>query len=152
MDWRGYKILGLSQPLLSFSSGENRVKSFEILLDAHASPHPLGHIANDLENIRKLSIPYDVDGNPVVRLPGFAGGGGGSSGPGRVAGIPPMVKITYGGRVERGVLQNLEITEQLHGTTPQSRGTQLPTRATVRFEFIIVEDSRTLVHWRHQEP
>ena len=70
----------------------------------------------------------------------------------RIGGVPPIVKIAYGGLVRKGVVRSVRIEEVLHGTTPQSEPQQLPTRAWVEFEFIVIEDYRMLVHFRSHEP
>ena len=197
LNWHSNEILGLGMPLLTYGGGDVRVRRFKILLDAHASPHAAGNIATELYNIELLSVPWDVDGVPTVKLSSHdmaVGSGAGEAGPiagaigglrskaveyisglsvpgaiqqqlgsfrvppgalrapGRVAGVPPMVKISYGGRIERGVIRNLRITETLHGTTPFAWPRNLPTRANVEFEFIVIEDSRMLVHWTKHAP
>ena len=191
LDWTEYPIQGLSEPLLVFSCGRPRVLRFKVLFDAHSSPHPDGHIANDLQAIRYLTVPFDVDGTPTVKLPeypptvsasafapylfGFrppTGLGGlmgnvpslmdnsftgnrymGKKGPSeRIGGVPPLVKIAYGGLVRKGVVRSVRIQEILHGTTPQAAPQCLPTRAWVEFEFLVIEDYRMLVHFKNQEP
>lgn len=171
LSWNRYPILGVGQPLLSYSGGDTRTLRFRILLDAHASPHPAGHVEEDLRVIRTLSVPFDVSNKPTqevpespasrVRIPAPEGRGGVPGAPaglraprgaGRPFGVPPMVKIALGGRVLRGVLENLEVQEVLHGTTPQAAASRACTRAWVTFDFIVIEDSRMLVHWRKQQP
>jgi len=192
LDWTQYPIQGLSEPLLVFSCGRPRVLRFRVLFDAHSSPHPDGHIAYDLEAIRYLSVPFDVDGTPTVNPPSYPPTMGlgaftmflagqyppnlmqyvgmgmpigvgnnqfsgnrymGRRGPSeRIGGVPPIVKIAYGGLVRKGVIRSLRIQEVLHGTTPAARPQQLPTRAWVEFDFIIIEDYRMLVHFRSHEP
>lgn len=159
LNWSEYPIQGMVQPLLTFSCGGLRRKRFELLLDAHASPHPKGHIADELQLLRYLTVPFGKDRLPVVRLPEFASSSGSPTVRGQypivqgppggqssyVGGVPPVVLISYGGRVEKGVISNLEITELFHGTTPASRGGQLPTRATVALDFIVIDDYERLM-------
>ncbi|MDD3492407.1 MAG: hypothetical protein PHZ19_02775 [Candidatus Thermoplasmatota archaeon] len=195
LNWNTSEVLGIGMPLISYGGGDLRVRRFKILLDAHASPHVAGNVATEIYNIELLSVPWDVDGIPTVKLAshdmavgsesaeGAAGVIGGArqqamqylsgvqapgvigqqlspfrvppkalNAPGRVSGVPPLVKISYGGRVDRGVLRNLRIIETFHGTTPFAYPRNLPTRATVEFEFIIIEDTRMLVHWTQYAP
>lgn len=157
LNWNTQPILGIGQPLLSYGGGDVRVLRFRILLDAHSSPHPAGHVETELKAIRALTVPYDVSGKPTIDIPEPPGKMGAPgvqypSGRGRVAGVPPVVKIAVGGRVLKGVIQNLEIEEVLHGTTTEARALRLCTRAYVTFDFIVIEDSRMLVHWAKFQP
>lgn len=173
LNWNRYPILGVGQPLLAYGGGDVRMLRFRILLDAHASPHPLGHVEEDLRVIRTLTVPFDVDNKPtqkvpkgisvtsalVARIPQEVGfvqkvfqmGRQAPEGPGRPAGVPPVVKIWVGGRILKGVMENLEIQEVLHGTRPEAFP-RACTRAWVSFSFIVIEDSRMLVHWAKQQP
>lgn len=156
LNWHTSEILGVTMPLLTYGGGDFRIRRFSILLDAHASPHPDGHVGNEIYWLELLSVPWDVDGVPTVKPSSSAFATQDSVktalAPGRVAGVPPVVKIAYGGRVERGVLRNLRITETFHGSTPKASGGNFPTRATAEFEFIVIEDSRLLVHWTRYAP
>ena len=115
-------------------------------MDAHASPHPDGHIAQDIDDLLMLTVPYDEDAKPLIfpslRMPPKA-----KTTSKKVVGIPPLVKIAYGGRVQRGIITNLRVKEELHGTTPESKGHLYPTRAHVTFEFAIIDDMRMLVYF-----
>ena len=168
LNWNYHQIAGMSQPLVTFGCGDLRRKSFEVLMDAHASPHPKGHIADELQLIRYLRIPYGKDSKPVVILPTYSGGGGGLftaslgvSGPrmqplpaaqsSYIGGVPPVVKLAYGGLVEKAILLNYEFREVFHGTTQASGGK--PTRAYVTLEFGILDDyERLFVDYRSHEP
>ncbi|MCS7240910.1 MAG: hypothetical protein NZ651_06680 [Candidatus Bipolaricaulota bacterium] len=152
--WNRYPILGVGQPLLSYSGGDVRGLRFRVLFDAHSSPHANGHVEAELRAIRALSIPYDVGGNPTVSLPGNWTSPLATyrQGAGRPCGVPPVVKIAIGGRILKGVLENLEIQEVLHGTTPQAQAQRLCARAWVSFDFLVIEDSRMLVHWAKFQP
>jgi len=169
IDWQTQGVLGTVHPLITYGSGGLRTMKFEILLDAHASPRDAGEIENDLFVLRTLGTPFDVDGKPVVKIPKAPPSGqalmsmatgsqtislsnSAPEGPGRVSGVPPMVKIVLGSRIIRGLPQNIEIVEELHGTTPSAKAGNYCTRATVRFDFIVVEDTRMLVHWSRQQP
>jgi hypothetical protein len=154
LDWQTMPVLGLAQPLLAYGSGDLRILRFRILLDAHASPHPLGNVESELRAIRTLTVPFDVNKKPTVDVPKnplglfpFA-----PKGPGRVSGIPPVVKIFVGGKIYKGVVRSVNIEEVLHGTTPMARLNMACTRAWVDFEFIVIEDSRMLVQWAPHHP
>lgn len=173
LNWNRYPILGIGQPLLAYGGGDARMLRFRILLDAHASPHPLGHVEEDLRIIRTLTVPFDVDKKPtqvvpkgiaittelVQRIPQEVGwvkaefmrGRMAPEGPGRPEGVPPVVKIWVGGRILKGVMENLEIQEVLHGTRPEAFP-RACTRAWVSFSLIVIEDSRMLVHWKKDQP
>lgn len=169
LNWNRYPILGVGQPLLAYGGGDVRMLRFRILLDAHASPHPLGHVEEDLRVIRTLTVPFDVDNKPTQKVPAGPKGAPAKNtsiaflpptngprmapeGPGRPAGVPPVVKIWVGGRILKGVMENLEIQEVLHGTVPSASASRACTRAWVSFSFIVIEDSRMLVHWAKQQP
>jgi hypothetical protein len=154
LDWQTLPVLGLAQPLLAYGSGDLRILRFRILLDAHASPHPDGHVENELRAIRTLTVPFDVTKKPTVDVPRnpLAGTRYAPAGPGRVSGVPPVVKIFVGGKVYKGVVRSVSIEEVLHGTTPQARALRACTRAWVDFEFIVIEDSRMLVQWTPHQP
>jgi hypothetical protein len=154
LDWQTMPVLGLAQPLLAYGSGDLRTLRFRILLDAHASPHPDGHVENELRAIRTLTVPFDVSKKPTVDVPRnpIADARYAPAGPGRVSGVPPVVKIFVGGKVYKGVVRSVSIEEVLHGTTPQARALRACTRAWVDFEFIVIEDSRMLVQWTPHQP
>ena len=67
--WETMPIPGTSQPLLAYGSGDLRILSFRILLDAHASPHPKGHVEDELRALKMLTIPFDVNKKPTVNVP-----------------------------------------------------------------------------------
>lgn len=156
LNWNQQPILGVGQPLLSYGGGDVRVLRFRVLFDAHSSPTRNGHVEEELWVIRTLTVPFDINKKPTVKVPENHAPKGGLSraprGPGKVAGVPPVVKIAVGGRVLRGVIQNVEIQEVLHGTTPQAKPTMACTRAWVSFDFLVIEDSRMLVHWAKHQP
>jgi len=150
-------IQGGASPLISFQVRDAPTKSFELLLDAHSTPTLRGHIAQDLDDIEMLTVPYDEDGRPIIipprrmekaiiktRSPLIQSK--------KVVGVPPMVKIAYGGRVQVGFISNLTIKEELHGTTLGSMATAFPTRAHVTFEFLIVDDKRMAIYFEATQP
>lgn len=139
-------IQGQANPLMSFSGRGAKHKRFDILIDAHATPHPFGHVGRDLDAIEMLTIPYDKAGKPLVRPAQrgitFLRNNTVSN---EAQGIPPVVKIVHGGRAQRGFIVNLSIEEIMHGSTVQSYALTLPTRAKVSFDFVIIDDMRMLV-------
>jgi len=139
-------IQGQANPLMSFSGRGAKHKRFDILIDAHATPHALGHIGEDLDAIEMLTIPHDNAGLPLV-IPARRGVLLSNSGiqSRQPQGTPPVVKIAHGSRVQKGFIVNLSIEEIMHGTTPQSEALCLPTRAKVSFDFVIIDDMRMLV-------
>ena len=147
VSWSEDPVQGGAGPLLSFQSRGSRIKSFEILLDAHSSPHPLQHVGADIDNMELLTIPFDKGGKPLVLPPAHGAGlfRMKQSASKAVVGIPPVVQIIYGGRIQKGVLRNLSVVEELHGTTLMSQALSLPTRARATFEFIIIDDLRMFV-------
>jgi len=147
--WKETEVQGTSSPLRTFQCGGSKTKHFEILLDAHASPHPLQHVGQDLDDIEMLAVPYDKAGLPIVLPPkhGIRVGAARTKSE-EVVGIPPLVKIVYGGRVQKGLIRSLQVEEQLHGTTPIAYPLMLPTRARVTFNFYIVDDPRMVVTYK----
>ena len=151
VNWRQTDIQGQAMPLMTFQDTGPHTKTFEILLDAHSSPHPQGHIANDINKIQMLTMPYDRNGNPI-QVPSLYPSGPTPTKSSKVTGIPPVVKIVYGSRVQKGMIRNLKIEELLHGTTPQSEAMGFPTRAKVTFNFYIIDDMRMLVTYKASVP
>jgi len=145
-------IQGGGSPLISFQVRDAPKKTFELLLDAHASPHANGHIAQDLDDLEMLTVPYDEDGKPIIIPPRRMGAKSAATQSKKVVGIPPMVKIAYGGRVQVGLISNLTIKEELHGTTAESSANSYPTRAHVTFEFLIVDDKRMAIYFEATQP
>jgi len=145
-------IQGGASPLISFQVRDAPTKSFELLIDAHASPHANGHIAQDLDDLEMLTVPYDEDGKPIIIPPRRMGAKSSVTQSKKVVGIPPMVKIAYGGRVQVGLISNLTIKEELHGTTAESSARSYPTRAHVTFEFLIVDDKRMAIYFEATQP
>jgi len=149
--WHGEDIQGMVSPLITFQCGDFRRVQMRIFLDAFGSAHPDGHIAGDLNAIRTLAIPYDSSGHPTVPLPQPLRGVE-SRAVGNPGGIPPLVKIAYGGHVYAALLSRYEIREVLHGITPQAEKLNLPVRAWVDLEFIVIDDYRMLADFTTHKP
>jgi hypothetical protein len=143
-NWTRTESQGGMSPVYTFSCGGDTTKRFVILLDAHASPKLEGHVGKELDQIELLRVPHDKSGKPIA-LPALRVPAAAPSVSSDVVGIPPIVTIVYGGRVQKGFVSSIQITEMLHGTTLQAAGSGLPTRARVEFDFVIVEDRRLLV-------
>ena len=153
VDWTLTNIQGQANPLMSFSCRGAKHRRFDILIDAHATPHPLGHIGRDLDNLEMLTVPYDKAGKPLIIPPQRGIGlGRAMTTSDEVVGVPPIVKLVYGGRIETGFINSLMIEETLHGTTPQAKALVLPTRANVSFDWVIIEDPRMLITFTETMP
>ncbi len=142
-EWTRTVVQGQMSPVYTFSCGGDTTKRFEILLDAHATPNPRGHVGFELDQIEMLRVPHDKAGKPIAlpvlrAMPKPAMSKD-------VVGVPPICTIVYGGRVQKGFVSSIQITEMLHGTTLLTTGKPLPTRARVSFDFVIVEDKRLLI-------
>lgn len=153
VNWHLTDIQGQAGPLLTFQNSGPHTKTFEILLDAHSSPHPQGHVGEDIDNIWRLTVPHDKSGHPIIIPPAHGVSGSGTPTKSKqVVGVPPLVKIIYGGRVQKGIIRNLKVEEQLHGTTQAAKPLVLPTRARVTFDFYIVDDERMFVTYKETAP
>jgi len=152
-NWTFTEVQGQADPLMSFACRGAKRKRFNILIDAHSTPHRLGHIGQDLYDIEMLTIPHDKAGLPIA-LPARYGHGGThpSQQSNEVIGVPPIVRIIYGGRFQKGFITNLTVEETLHGTTEQSKPQALPTRATVTFDWVIIDDMRMLISYKETLP
>jgi len=151
-NWTETAIQGQAMPLTTFSNRGIRVVSFDLLLDAHSSPHPLGHIGTDLDDIQMLTIPHDKSGLPIALPPLRGAGGSGRQVSQEQFGVPPLVKLVYGGRIQVGFVQSISIEELLHGTTPQAAALMLPTRARVTLNLGMIDDSRMIVSFNSHVP
>ena len=151
VNWHPTDIQGQANPLFTYQNTGPHTKTFEILLDAHSSPHPEGHVASDINKIQMLTMPYYTDGRPTA-IPSLYPTSATPTKSDQVVGVPPLVKIVYGSRVQKGMIRNIKIEEQLHGTTRQSQAMGYPTRARVTFDFYIVDDTRMLVNYKENAP
>lgn len=149
--WHGEDIQGMVSPLLTFQCGDLRRVRMRLFLDAFGSNHPDGHIAGDLNAIRALAIPYDNSGLPTVPLPQPLRGVEDRA-VGNPGGVPPLVKIAYGGHVYGALISRYQIREVLHGITEQAKPRNLPVRAWVDLEFIVVDDYRMLADFSTHIP
>jgi len=149
--WHGEDIQGMVSPLATFQNGDFRRVRMRLFLDAFGSHHPDGHIAGDLNAIRALAIPYDNFGLPTVPLPQPLRGVE-SRGVGKQGGVPPLVKIAYGGHVYGALISRYRIREVLHGITQAAKPRNLPVRAWVDLEFIAVDDYRMLADFSVHNP
>lgn len=143
-DWREAPIQGQANPVVSFSHRPLRTIQFQILLDAHSSPHPKGHIGEDLDMVEMTTMPFGRDKNPLA-IPPPRGGVSSRIQSSEVIGVPPIMKLVYGGRVQKGFVTNVSIEELMHGTTPESNAQLLPTRAKVSFDLKLIDDKRMLI-------
>lgn len=149
--WHGEDIQGMVSPLTTFQCGDFRRVRMRLFLDAYGSSHPDGHIAGDLNAIRTLAIPYDNSGLPTVPLPQPLRGVENRA-VGNPGGVPPLVKIAYGGHVYGALISRYQIREVFHGITEQAKPRNLPVRAWVDLEFIVVDDYRMLADFSIHNP
>ena len=143
-NWHETNIQGQMMPYTVFSNRGVRDVSINILIDAHSSPHPLGHIGGDLDDIQMLTVPHDKAGLPLSIPPMRGGGGGGRQQSTEKFGVPPLVKFIFGGRAQLGFVKSVSVEEMMHGSTPQAAALMLPTRARVAITFGMVDDSRMI--------
>ena len=140
LNWHKENIYGLNEPLISFSCGDVRELQMEILLDSHFSNYDVGKALDDLDD---LTIPYNITGRRTTDVPVF-GMAKAASGP--IWGMPPVCKLSYGGKVRRVILRSKKVIELLHATTEKTSLTRQPTRAKVQLSFFVIENIRSLVN------